>query len=622
MRPQKWFLQSFYSKHQRLCAHYAPNLEERRGGPHIITIQGLEFADTLEIYSIVDATHFFLPTNLLHAPVVPNFQTSFNCGMLPVLRSIGVVNALRLFSALLSERRVILVSISPTRLDRSIRAALAMLAQGMLNWPHVCIPVLPPDLWSKLKSTSPYLVGVMAPLAYRLELTDGLGDVVIFNLDQNTIATLGDQTLAQLVPDLCRCLSETMLQKRRVALPENVATERDMTAMAILNSTSDFLAQDLVEIVKADKHTMNGSAAAAKKMAKTAKEAVKSTLKYFLGGSGEKEEGGDEDIEVKKSSQEKLMEPEAIYIEGCRNEAGEEAVRLAFVSFFIRVLGNAEGYAVATEDSDFRFNKDYFLKQRKERGDGQGSPMWAMLLNFCETRMVRNFVRLREEYMRQRQPMPIDAPLFWQCVDFLELKNIDFGVLNVRSVARMLLQKNSTQQMLPSNVRRLAMAITSKRKFEGHMDEAIADLAELSRESCCALYDIMSVVWLRARNCKGLAWVHGYQAMRVLKALLLHGPLPAVADAADGLQTIRKLAFRRSQGSDQIRVEAMEIYNLLADRSKLFLRRGIAAEQRRRHGNPDQLPVSVIFIAGGAGNVLGDPLTRVVFLVSRFAIRD
>ncbi|CAB9496160.1 DENN domain-containing protein 1C [Seminavis robusta] len=588
-RPQKWFLHNLYQKHQRLCAHYAANNEERRGGPHIITLQGLEFADCMEFYSAVDTTHFFLPNNLLHDPVVPGFHASYHDSVLPLIRCLGVVNSLRLLSALLSERRVIMVSVSPTRLDRNVRAAIAMLAQGMLNWPHQCIPVLPPDLWSKLKSPSPYIMGVQASLAYRLELTDQLGDVAVFNLDENTITAMGEQKLAKLIPDLCRSLSETMLQKRRIALPENVATEKDMTAMAILNSTSDFLAQDLVEIMKSDKQTMNGTAVAAKHVAKTAKKAVKSTLKYLL-GSGEKEEG-EEAPDVKKSKKEKRTEPDAVFIEGCRNEAAEEAVRLAFVSFFVRILGNVEGYAIQTEDSEYEFDRDFFLQQRKERGDGQGSPMWTLLLHFCETRIVRDFVRLREEHIRKRQPIPMDAPLFWQCIDFLEVKNIDFGILNVRSVARMMLQKSSVHQMLPSNVRRLAMALTSKRKFEGHLDDAVADLAELSRESCSALYDVMSVVWLRARNSKGLQWVHGYQAMRVLKAVLLHGPLAAVADATDGLHTIRTLAYRKSQGCEQIQAEAMEIYNLLADRSRLFLRRGVAAEQRRHFRDPDELPL-------------------------------
>lgn len=593
-RPQKWFLQSLQQKHYRLCEHYSTNLEDRRGGPHILTLQGLEYADCMEHYAVVDATHFFLPNHILHKPVIPGMKSSHTCSVLPVIRCLGVVNTLRLLSALLSERRIIFVSISPTRLDRSVRSASAILAQGMLNWGHMCMPVLPADLWSILKSPEPYLVGVMAPLAYRLELTDGLGDVVVFDLDENSITALGDQKLAKLVPDLCRSLSEAMIHKRRIALPENVATEKDMTALAILNSTSDFLAQDLSEIVKADKQTMNGTSVTAKHVAKKAKKVVTSTLNFIWGGGGkEKDEEGEQEVEVKKSKKEKRMEADAIYIEGCRNEAGEEATRLAFVSFFLRILGNHEGYVYETENSDYNFDKEKFLRERKARGDGGNSPVAAMLNNFCEGQMVLEFVRMREQHIRARHPTPIDAPLFWQCIDFLELKDIDFGILNIRSVSRMMLQKTSVQQMLPSNVRRLAMAITSKRKFEGHFDHALADLAELSRESGAALYDVMSVIWLRTRDCKGLQWVHGYQAMKVLKEVLLHGPLAAVADATDGFQRIRMLAFRKSQGCDQIQEIALEILNLLSDRSRLFLRRRVAAEKRRMQRDPDDSPVSI-----------------------------
>lgn len=598
--PQKWFLDTLYRKHHLMCCHYATNFEDQRGAPHIITVQGIEFADCFEQFSTVDATHFFLPTNLLHKPLIPDMKTSFTCSILPLLRSLGVANSLRLLSALLCERRVVMVSLSPSRLDHCARAAMAMLAQGLLRWNHMCIPVLPPDMWRCLKSRSPYLIGVLTEFAYRLELTDKLGEVMVVNIDENQITAMGmnQAEMARKVPDLCRSMSEAMLRKRRIAMPESLATEQDMKELAILNSTSDFLAQDLCEILKADKQTMNGTAVAARHMARTATKAVKSTLKYFLGGkkvaAEDDEEEIDDAIEVKKSNKEKRKEPSAIFIEGCRNEAGEEAVRLTFVSFFLRLLGNSEGYLSEDEGSEGCFNKELFLKERKERGDGPGTPMWNMLLNFCETAMLKEYVKTREEHIRKLQPIPIDAPLFWRCIDYHVIKDIDFGILHVRSVCRKMLQRTSVQQMLPSNVRRLAMAITSKRKFEGNLADATADLAELSRESSGALYDVMSVIWLRLRDSKGLQWVHGYQAMRVLKEVIIHGPITAIADATDGLDLIRLLVHRQSKGHEQIQVEARDAYNLLVDRSRLFLRRRVAGEQRRiAYHDLDESEVSI-----------------------------
>lgn len=596
--PQKSFLENLSQKHHRLCCHYATNFEDRRGAPHIITLQGLEFADCIEHYGFVDATHFFVPNNLLHIPLVPDMKASYSCSILPAMRCLGVVNTMRLLSAMMSECRIVLVSVSPTRLDRVIRAAISILAQGMLNWPHKCIPVLPADLWASLSSSAPYIVGVLSPMAYRLELIDDLGEVVLFNLDENSITAMGDTKLSKLVPDVCRGLSEAMIAKRRIPLPENVATEKNMSNLSILNSTSDILAQDLCEILKTDRQTMHGTEATAKDMAKKASKAVKSTLQYFWGG-GEKEEGEGEGADSKKSKNERRMESDYIFIEGCRNEAGEEATRLAFVSFFLRVLGNIAGYASKKGGSTYAIDKEAFLKERKERGDGQGTPMGGMVSNFSETKMVQQYARLREEHIRD-MAAPIDAPLYWKCMEFLEEKNIDFGVINVRSVARMMLQKSSVQQMLPSNVRRLTMALTSKRKFEGDVDAAISDLAELSRESASAIYDVMSVIWLRTRNCKGLQWVHGFQAMKVLREVLLHGPLSAIAHATDGIQTIRKLAFRNSQGCDQIHPIAQDIFNLLSDRSRLVLRRRVAAEARRKYCDPEPTPVSFHFIESSA----------------------
>jgi len=591
--PQKMFMQNLSKKHVRLSGYYATNFDDRRGAPHIITLQGLEFADSTEHYGTVDATHFVLPDHLLHAPLIADMKVSYNCSILPVMRCLGVVNSLRLLSALLCECRIVVVSVSPARLDRSIRAALSMLAQGMLNWPHLSIPVIPPDQWSYLSSPTPYIIGVLSPMVYRLELTNDLEDVVVFNLDENTVATMGNTKLSKLVPDVCRGLSEAMIAKRRIPLAENTATENHMASLSILNSSADILAQDLVEISKSDKQTMNGTAVAAKDMAKMASKAVKSTLQYLWSGGGDKNDDGEiETTETKKSNIEKRMESDFIFIEGCLNVAGEEAARLAFTSFFLRILGNSEGYVLEPEGPRYSLDKSAFLRERKERGDGPGTAMDEVMKKFVETKLAKDYVQTREEQIRKRQPTPIDAPLFWKCVNFLEIKDIDFGVINVRSVARMLLQKSSLQQMLPSNVRRLTMALTSKRKFMGNVEDAISDLAELSRESSSAMYDIMSVIWLRSRDCKGLQWVHGYQAMKLLREVLLHGPLSAITLATDGVQTVRTLAFRKSQGCEQIQPVALDIYNLLSDRSRLVLRRRAAAEVRRHYCDPEPTPVS------------------------------
>jgi hypothetical protein len=109
-------------------------------------------------------------------------------------------------SALLSESCILLISASPTCLAQCGRLALAILAQGLLNWQHLYIPVLPPHLFQYLAAPVPYLIGMLTALTPRLDQTksDGLGEMVIINLDSFQMETRGinPAEVAVKIPDL------------------------------------------------------------------------------------------------------------------------------------------------------------------------------------------------------------------------------------------------------------------------------------------------------------------------------------------------------------------------------------------------------------------------------------
>jgi hypothetical protein len=92
------------------------------------------------------------------------------------------------------------------------------------------------------------------------------------------------------------------------------------------------------------------------------------------------------------------------------------------------------------------------------------------------------------------------------------------------------------------------MLLTSNRTFEGDYKKAVAQLAEQCRESSSALFDVMSVIWVRMCDSKGLQ-----SLQQVLRNLLYHhGPLTAIAEATDGLDKIRIWKFYNDNMRSQI----------------------------------------------------------------------
>jgi len=285
------------------------------------------------------------------------------------------------------------------------------------------------------------------------------------------------------------------------------------------------------------------------------------------------------------------LAPDYIYTEGCYNEACEAEARVAFTMFFLCMYGNMRWYlsASAAPGRVPQLDRQRFLQQKRAMGDGEGTPMWPLLQGFCQTQMLEEFAKARIEEVRTRQVATPDAPLFAQCAQYHRQQNIDFGVLSVRRVVRQVWQNNTNDParitgIIQTNARRNAMALTSNKGFEGDYNKAIAQLVEDSRESTCVLLDVMSVLWLRLRDCKGGQWKHGYQALQVLRNLLFHGPLAAISEATDGVDKIRALKFyengMRQQAVQLVRGEAQFVYGLLVDRSRLFSIRRFCAHRR------------------------------------------
>ncbi|CAM9229286.1 unnamed protein product, partial [Ectocarpus sp. 12 AP-2014] len=78
--------------------------------------------------------------------------------VIPLLVRLGPRNFLRLWSAILCERRVLLVADKVRTLSCCVHAAMAMLYP--FAWQHVFIPLLPTDMLEYVSAPMPFVIGV------------------------------------------------------------------------------------------------------------------------------------------------------------------------------------------------------------------------------------------------------------------------------------------------------------------------------------------------------------------------------------------------------------------------------------------------------------------------------
>lgn len=639
--PQKWYLYQLTRYQQHLASMYGKHPGMERGKPSIAAIPCIELGDEYHsIYKEIDTTRYIVPISLLQSSLLNSSNFTYSSSIVPLLRCVGVVHAIRIMAALLSERRILFVSSSPTRLATCSSAALAMLSCGLFNWQHLYIPVLPPHLWQYLAAPYPYLIGVLSSAVAKLDYTDGLGEVLLIHLDTNQLETRGieqNQVLNRL-PDLFRAVTVNALN---VVNPDNIQNQvQGNSNNNTATSASEQLAQDLFEILKVDKRILHGITTSTNyavtvvgETAAKATMAVKNTFmkfrdkgKQFLSqrsntndsfGTGSND--GDDDggggatvastttsISEVTATPENSMASDYIYTEGCHNEVSEEEARIAFTSFFLCLIGDMRWYLSTPPTPPGQhpplpvLDRNKFLQHKRNMGEGEGTTIYPLLTSFCQTQMLEEFAKARIEEIRTNHVIQSDSPLFLQCASYHRQHHIDFGILNVKRIVRQIVENNPSNGsriagMLQTNARRIAMTLTSTKGYDGQGDtnQVIADLVDSCHECTSILFDVMSVIWFRLRDCKGMNWKHGLQALQILRNLLYHGPLAAITEAVDGLDKIRALKYyenMRPVSVLQIRSLASVVYNLLVDRAKLFYVRRACIERRRQLKFPQTEP--------------------------------
>lgn len=210
-------LEELYVKYQNRpsLGNGAGNMEVIRA--NTIRIQGMEFADT---------------TNNFYQGPEPSTH------ILALLRSLSLENALRLWSGLLCERKIILVSKSVERLTVCSMGAMHMLQP--LQWACPYIPLLPPSKMQALHYPGPYCMGVLGgdDVVEHIVNSMNLNTALLVNLDYNSLTLLDHD--ASFIPDLLQIQILGLVEERR-------------------STSVEILSRELSEILKTDKNQIASS---------------------------------------------------------------------------------------------------------------------------------------------------------------------------------------------------------------------------------------------------------------------------------------------------------------------------------------------------------------------------
>jgi len=513
--------------------------------------------------------------------------------VLPLLRSLGPENTLRLISAMMCERKIILVSEDADHLSTCVRGASSLLAQGHLEWQYNLTPVLPPHMLSCLKVKKPYLIGLLDDHVDDLESLWNLTDVLCIHLDRNLIRIFGMANPAKMIPDIMSKDSQ--------------------------HSGTGVLLNDMEQILKAEKRIW-GESEVKPSEKENAVSAVPTELKLAKKKKGKGDLGrietdiallfgkvmrGDvlgQDDDTVESSIDELNEharldrtsghmPRTIkrsshdnrkltIFDICENERGEEGLRAALAFFFLVTHGDL-GTMLTEHKGGFLLDRKKFLLTKKLAGIKEDCPMFAFYREFSGTAMLQQHLGQRiEDFERGGSlVLPRHRSLFSLCERHLRTKKVEFAFPNIRKLISTTTLHTPIHAIVEQSeiARARALTLTSAQPIDGDIYTALSSLMHDCHHCDITLPQTIAVVWSRLDDRRPNGWKHPLLGLHLLKNILLHGPITAISYAMDGTDKVRRLRFysmaKSSENNKEVQDSAQFVWSLMMDRPRLLLRR-------------------------------------------------
>jgi hypothetical protein len=182
-------------------------------------------------------------------------------------------------------------------------------------------------------------------------------------------------------------------------------------------------------------------------------------------------------------------------------------------------------------------------------------------------------------------------PLFDVCSKYLTIHQLEFSLENVQRIVSKTIGTCTRHMAVERHVeiRKRALEILSDNPLS--KTSTMYDVLNSCREYNTNLRAVMGVIWIRLNLSKNSS--HILVALEMLTKLLLEGPLTAVTEALDGLQTIGNLKYfsdgKNGDANCEVRQAASHLYGLMVSLPTLFaVRRQIAVATAE--GTPIQQP--------------------------------
>ncbi|CAN0042323.1 unnamed protein product, partial [Scytosiphon promiscuus] len=483
----------------------------------------------------------------------------------PLLVKLGPRNFLRLWSAILCERRILLVAEDVRTLSTCVHALMAMLYP--FSWQHVFIPLLPADMLEYVSAPMPFVIGVRTIQLAGVK-RQPMSEAVFVHLDTGELKGSTGMTP---VPDICdgegggnKTTSLKMQKKERSREPGAErgpgSNMKGITKDGINDTASALFAEVKTIYSKAKKPKLGG-----------------------VSGGG-------------------MATPD------------DHALRAALVGFNVGLFGDHRSILRRQPDTSVKIDEEYFIRFRQEqRGDSEG--VIKFLHEFSQTQMFHMLMmHVKDRLLSKQPPSPRrGGPVHPSPATFMAVSDQLMGVrassgdvsggFSPASVKRAL--DRVLADSLPAGssgsnsygdptLNPRALEATSNSSGSRDLTKLRAELCRTARDSA-KLSGIMRVVWTRLQDCRGSKWPHALEGLRLLKALLLSGPEGCIADALSHVPAVRRLtkypkgweevvvgAGEVAKAAPRIRTMAREVVMLMMDMKRLSLRREAIVRMEKR----------------------------------------
>lgn len=540
--------------------------------------------------------------------------------ILPLLEALGVEKFLLILSAVLCERRIILIADETSTLFTAVLGLGAMLHP--FQWQHIFIPLLPSKLMSYTASKIPYIMGVRRYM-YQQLLREQLDDVILVDIDKGEYRVVGGVCIRDFVGESGNALKQATesldrVRQRASDMASMFLRNTGATSASAVASDSDSGHRDIVALIMNDLR-----AALAAKPGGSSVSAVATGLFRGLPGG------------VKSTMEES---------KGLWTLDTEKLLRDTLLQFFAVLFADIEDFlspGQVQQDGTVKavFDRNSFMSRRGSATSGDSRAMLEFLSDFVRSKAFSKFCdgKLSEKKDREAadssnsgwgkgsglpsvsgsNALDEEDDFHAVCSD-LRNKQIINSVVNVRlsvaartavtaSALNIDTSNGSSKGLVGMDFHPLTVQFTLGQKDDASdMSESTMGSAQLAVDRICteshctdAFSKIMNTITLRLDNCKaatcrGVGGQIGVRTLNLLRALLISGPECVLSASIDYIPVIRVILSQCGGGGAtpqglefmsvgpvvDIRVIALAVLSLLLDHKKLSHQRRYSSQCR------------------------------------------